>query len=335
MSINLCVPSDTPSLKNVLLFLMRLNWGGVALTSTVFRAQLDSVTPPRPDVVLADMRAALPQSDDFFSHETLSRLRVAGGLPVFSLLTRVTLRVVEAADLTALTKAAPRLAQLFDFFSVRPDNDEMLLKCCESAQCDIVSLDFSLRTNWSALTGKCLAKVITRGIFFEVDCGPAFRSRDSDRVSFFSNVRKLVAATRGKHLIFAHGSREWNDCRSPMDLVNLGILCGLSEQDAKSSVFENARHAREKAMLRGKTWRSAIANVSQKDAANFVKLENAFDVQENDGEEEEEEKKKKKKKKKKNKDKKKKKKKERRLNDSGAEVSHRSHKKQKKEPLIL
>jgi RNase P/RNase MRP subunit p30 len=93
----------------------------------------------------------------------------------------VTVRVTDVSDLHALPKAGKLNG--FDVVAVKPESDDLFARCCESANVDIVTLDFSLRGNWNAIIIKNVEKVKVRGAFFEVGCAPAFRSKDSDRVS--------------------------------------------------------------------------------------------------------------------------------------------------------
>jgi hypothetical protein len=78
-----------------------------------------------------------------------------------------------ALDLHSVVKATN--LNSFDILACRPETGEMFTKCCESMAFDLVSLDFSMRGNWSTITQKTCDKVRVRGAFFEVACGVAFR----------------------------------------------------------------------------------------------------------------------------------------------------------------
>jgi ribonuclease P/MRP protein subunit RPP1 len=322
MSVNMCVPEDAPALKQVLLFLMRFGWSGCCVTTTVARNKLDSATPSKVDALTAGLTQTATQGmTDEFTGETLARVRVAAGQPPFRLYTRLTVRVSDPQDLHAYDKSAH--VNGFDILSLRPENDDMLIRCCESASVDVVTLDFSLRGNWNAIITKNVSKLGTRDAFFEVCCSPAFRSKDTDRVSFFSNVRKLVQALRGRHLILSLDARDWHETRGPFDLVNLGVMCGMTEAQAREAVFDNPIRCLERGALRAKTWRSAVGVMPESEA---VRVETAFDNAEGDAEE------KKKKKKKKKKGKKEKREGDKKESSEG-QVTQRQMKKQRKEVL--
>ncbi len=324
MSINMFVPHDTPALKQVLLFLMRFNWAGCCITTTVTRDKVPTAAPAKLDALLAGLAQTASQGlSDEFTGEVLAKQRVAAGQPPFRLFTRLVVRLANPQDLHAYDKS-PHVAS-FDVLSVRPENDDMFVRCCETAGVDIVTLDFSLRVNWAAVVGKNVSKLVLREAYFEVCCAPAFRSKDSDRVSFFSNVRKLVQAVRGRNLILSLDAKDWNETRGPLDLVNLGVVCGMTERQAREAVFDNPLRCLERGAVRAKTWRAAVGVMPEAAAAH---VETAFDNVADEGQAAEgEEEKKKKKKKKKKKDVH-----EKREKGEG-EMSRRAMKKQRKEVL--
>jgi hypothetical protein len=125
-----------------------------------------------------------------FNGVQLAKIRKYRGIPAFKIYTRATVKISQgrerrkkkfflflifctALDLHSVVKATN--LNSFDILACRPETGEMFTKCCESMAFDLVSLDFSMRGNWSTITQKTCDKVRVRGAFFEVACGVAFR----------------------------------------------------------------------------------------------------------------------------------------------------------------
>jgi hypothetical protein len=127
-----------------------------------------------------------------------------------------------------------------------------------------------------------------------------------------------VQNCKGKGIVLSLEARDWSECRGPMDLINLGVLCGMSEEEAIDSVCKNVYKLLERSELRSKYYKSAVcAEIDDQSG----KMETAFEnIPETD-----EKMKKKKKKKKKNKKKKKK--------SETEAADHSKVKKAKHEPL--
>jgi ribonuclease P/MRP protein subunit RPP1 len=91
---------------------------------------------------------------------------------------------------------------------------------------------------------------ISRGIYFEIKYTPAlggtaaFISMDTPylivdsngRRYFFANSSNLIRVTKGKHIIFSSGAERDMLLRSPYDIINLGILTGLTYGKAMDAV---------------------------------------------------------------------------------------------------
>lgn len=100
----MCVPVDSSSMKQVLLFLMRFGWSGACLTMTtdkkvlivllvfrivvswkpMLRQSLDRCDAK--DIPVVDLLKLSSQvTTEEFSGESMARLRVARGLPAFKM----------------------------------------------------------------------------------------------------------------------------------------------------------------------------------------------------------------------------------------------------------
>lgn len=154
---------------------------------------------------------------------------------------------------------------------MRPADDAFFAKCCETAACDLISIDLTSRGNWGSLTFANVAKAIARGVFLEVYCAPAFGKNANDKANFFSTVMKLVSVCRGKNIVFSQHASDWDEVRGPQDVMNMGVMCGLSLEQAHNAVGEWVRQCIVRGATRARTYRSVVS-VQLEDASNSKSL---------------------------------------------------------------
>uniref|UniRef100_UPI003AACCD73 ribonuclease P protein subunit p30-like n=1 Tax=Centroberyx gerrardi TaxID=166262 RepID=UPI003AACCD73 len=83
---------------------------------------------------------------------------------------------------------------------------------------------------------------VERGLVFEVCYVPAIRDSTMRRYSI-ANAVSLLESCKGKNVILSSGAEQPLELRGPYDIANLGLLFGLSEQDAKEAVSSTCRSA--------------------------------------------------------------------------------------------
>jgi ribonuclease P/MRP protein subunit RPP1 len=127
----------------------------------------------------------------------------------------------------------------FDIVAVQPNTESLLLKCCQSSEIDIISLDLAQRLSFPLKTS-ILSQAVDKGIFFEVNIASILKDSLSRR-HLIANVGQLVRATRGRNLIFSSGATSAMLLRGPYDLVNLGSIFGIEGALLKRSLSENPR----------------------------------------------------------------------------------------------
>lgn len=76
---------------------------------------------------------------------------------------------------------------------------------------------------------------IKRGIYFEIMYSPSL-SDSAGRRYFFSNASNLVRVTGGRHLLLSSGATRDILLRSPYDVINIGILIGLTYGQALDAI---------------------------------------------------------------------------------------------------
>ena len=75
-----------------------------------------------------------------------------------------------------------------------------------------------------------------RGIHFEIAIGPGLRSATNAKQSLISYARKIITATKGKNVILSVGALKCGEVRGPYDLMNLGVMFGMNQSQAKDAV---------------------------------------------------------------------------------------------------
>ncbi|KAK9803847.1 hypothetical protein WJX73_008026 [Symbiochloris irregularis] len=121
-----------------------------------------------------------------------------------------------------------------------PQAERAFTQACSSLDCDIISVDLSTRLPFS-LKAATIVPAIKRGISFEIVYSAALRDETSRR-HLFSNAAALVRASRGRGIIISSGARSAFELRGPYDVINLGVLFGLSDQQAKAAITTNCAH---------------------------------------------------------------------------------------------
>lgn len=86
---------------------------------------------------------------------------------ITKVLTRLTITISDATQNHRLTSFLPH----YDLLALRPTNEKALQLCCNSLECDIVSLDLSQRLPF-ILKFKTVASALQRGIRLEICYSP-------------------------------------------------------------------------------------------------------------------------------------------------------------------
>ena len=170
-----------------------------------------------------------------------------------SLLTRLTLHIHDPSQ-------NHRLAQLqsaYNLIALRPTTEKALGLCCTSLECDLISLDFSVRLGYP-LKFKTAASAIRRGIRFEICYSPGITSGSDARRNLISGATALIRATRGRGIIISSEARSALGLRGPWDVVNLAVVWGINQERGKEAVCEEARKVIQLARLKRESYRGVV-----------------------------------------------------------------------------
>jgi len=153
------------------------------------------------------------------------------------------------SDLSVSNKVLER----YDVLAAQPMTDRAFKQCCQSLEIDIISLDLSARLPFKIKLPN-IKQAFSRGIFFELSIGQSLRDISSRRY-FLSHMLMLVKQTKGRNIIMSSDANKVMHLRAPRDLMNIGVLLGIKENVAKTTVSDNCYaildHARARKSEKG------------------------------------------------------------------------------------
>ena len=110
---------------------------------------------------------------------------------------------------------------------------DMHLSCSTTLM--LLAVQAAIRTLAGILPAPCCSLAVPHSL--QVLMAPTLRD-ESGRRSAFANAAALTRGTRGKGIILSSGARQAFELRGPYDVANLGMLFGLTETNAKASLFK-------------------------------------------------------------------------------------------------
>lgn len=180
-------------------------------------------------------------------------LRIKGKRKPTQIFQRLTI-VAEKVQQIERMPHADKVIRSFDVISIVPMSQQVFRFCCTTATAvDIISVHSEQRLSF--VPNKSDVDVaISKGVHFEICYGAAIRDTSMRRF-FISNLTSLVRATRGRNIILSSGSSSGLAIRSPYDVMNLGVLCGMTFCQAKNALSVNCERAlgraRDRALCKG------------------------------------------------------------------------------------
>lgn len=170
------------------------------------------------------------------------------------LLTRLDLTLSDTSQNQRLNS----LTQAYDIVALRPTNEKALLNACTSLECDVISLDLSVRLPYH-FKFKMLSAAVSRGVRLEICYGPGVTGSGLDaRRNLIGNAMSLIRATRGRGIIVSSEARRALSLRAPWDVINLTCVWGLSQERGKEAICEEARKVTALAKLKRTSWRGIV-----------------------------------------------------------------------------
>ncbi|KAJ5306701.1 hypothetical protein PENANT_c003G07861 [Penicillium antarcticum] len=225
--LNVPYSPDDPEVPHTLNFLAEIGYTTVALSQTINGKLPASLTPP-------PLPANPPKS--------------------LQLLTRLNLTLADPAQNQRLAA----LTQAYDLVALRPTNEKSLLNACTNLECDVISVDLSVRLPYH-FKFKMLSAAISRGVRIEICYGPGITGSGLDaRRNLIGNATSLIRATRGRGIIVSSEARRALSLRAPWDVINLTCVWGLSQERGKEGICEETRKVIALAKLKRTSWRGIV-----------------------------------------------------------------------------
>ena len=155
-----------------------------------------------------------------------------------------------------------RLAELqdkCDLLALRPTDDKTFAQCCQSLECDIISLDLSTR-HYYRFKHSTLSAAVQSGKKVELCYAPGISTADPvARRNLIQNAGELIRATRGgRGIIISSEAQNALGCRGPWDIINLAVIWGLGQERGHEAVSTEARKCVNAAKLKRSSYRGAI-----------------------------------------------------------------------------
>ncbi|KAI9680164.1 MAG: hypothetical protein M1829_001401 [Trizodia sp. TS-e1964] len=223
-------PNDGPELQQTLSFLDELGYNVLALTHT-----LSGKLP-------ADLRCPIPIIQPFITPAKLRLLR------------RCNL-VLETLDQNNRLAA---LSQAYDLLAIRPTTEKALQQACLALECDLISIDLSIRHAFF-FKPKLLLNAVKRGVRIEICYASGLASSDGmARKNLISNATNIIRATKGNGIIFSSEAKRALGIRGPADVINLGVVWGLSQEKGRLALDAEPKALVAGAQMRRRSYKGVI-----------------------------------------------------------------------------
>ncbi|KAM4525866.1 ribonuclease P protein subunit p30 isoform 1-T1 [Fundulus diaphanus] len=219
MDLNVLFCADTKRMKSLIETAAHLGFSTVAI-NYVFepKAKKQEVPSPMP---ISELIGKLPM--------------VQGHSCPIRVLNRLTVVMSEASHFR------PNASEYrpFDLLAVQPTTEKLFHAACMLCDVDIICILVTERLPFffkrAPINGS-----IDRGVVFEVSYASALRDITMRRYTI-ANAVCLMESCKGKNVILSSAAEKALELRGPYDIVNLGVLFGLSDTDSKEAVTSTCR----------------------------------------------------------------------------------------------
>jgi len=160
-------------------------------------------------------------------------LRDASQGKQFRVKSRITIHVSDVAQQHAISPSNNTVMS-YDLVAIIPANDKVMHAAAQNEAIDIIYLDCSQKLPFF-VKPTLMQLVLENGKAIEVGYNALF-SDSAARRNFISNLQTLLHVSRGKGIILSSQAASLVDMRAPHDVINLGLLCGMSKEAAKTSI---------------------------------------------------------------------------------------------------
>ncbi|KAF2435737.1 PHP domain-like protein [Tothia fuscella] len=146
----------------------------------------------------------------------------------------------------------------YDILAIRPTDEKSFQQACWSLDCDLISLDLTLRYPFH-FKHKVLLDAVNRGVRIELCYGPGITSMDKTaRKQLIENATAIIRATRGRGIVISSEATSALQCRAPTDIVNLATVWGLGQERGVEALTREARSVVVAAQFKRTSYRGVV-----------------------------------------------------------------------------
>lgn len=126
----------------------------------------------------------------------------------------------------------------FDIVAGMPTTDQALQHCCQTFNGDLVC--FAIEKAHISFSRKYYNLAVERKMFFEICYAPAIIDSNHRR-HIIRRAHAYHSYGKSQNIVISSGAARQIELRTPYEVANLGLLFGLSEEQAKTTMAGNCR----------------------------------------------------------------------------------------------
>lgn len=213
------------------------------------------------------LKYLLPKFDSFFKN--FKNLCENGGIKC---LRRITIDLYEKL----CTKQIKDLLKTFDLISFCPMNEISFLDVCHRTDFDILSLNSNVFSGFKIKKNLDLA--VNQGIFIEIEYSKVLQDDIREKIYLFSHVYSIMRRCRKVRFIFSSGAATPENIRTPFDVLNLAVMCGLNPHEAMDSLVKNSKMAAIHGFTRNSTINGIFEVMTKELDCNLIETSETVDL---------------------------------------------------------
>lgn len=152
--------------------------------------------------------------------------------PGLKILNRLTVAFTERSTLYKVMQSEQ--FKKYHIFAVIPKSNEALQFVCDSVDTDIISFDPS-DSRTLKLNRKICNMMLEKGVFFELMYFPTIQDTTCRR-NIINKAHLYHQYGKSRNIIITSGALNHLSLRAPYDVINIGLLFGLGEEQSKSAI---------------------------------------------------------------------------------------------------
>ncbi|KAJ8733471.1 hypothetical protein PYW08_001769 [Mythimna loreyi] len=162
----------------------------------------------------------------------------------------------------------------YDIIAVLPKTLQAFQYACGTMDVDIITFEPESKIPFK-ISRKLYSQAVERGVFFELMYSPAIRD-STCRKNIISTAHNYHAVGKSRNIIITSGAENYMQVRDVHDVINLGFIFGLNNNESLEVVRNNARRVILKAEGRksGKHYMlvEAISETVNKMSEDYIAL---------------------------------------------------------------